>query len=134
MARPLPRTQFLIPGASCHGGVADAFRPTPYTRSHERAPARTPTPVRVSGVQARPGAGRARRSGRTRHARADADRLGEVAHLPARGDAAADADARALTADRADEGPGGQAPAGGRGPGDADQLVARRRRVRLAAA
>ena len=51
--------------------------------------------------------------------------VGQVAHLPARGDAAADADARPLAADRADEGPGGQAPARGGGPGDADQLLAR---------
>ena len=48
---------------------------------------------------------------RTRHARAHADRLGEVTHLSARGDAASGADARPLAAHRAHEGSGGQAAA-----------------------
>ena len=102
--------------------------------SDERAQARTDTPVRIRGLPPRPGAGRPRRGRRPRHARADADRLGEVAHLPARGDAPADADARPLAADRADEGSGRQAAAGGRGAGDADQLVARPGRGGRAAA
>ena len=71
------------------------------TRSVESArvselTARTDAPVRIRRLPPRPGAGRPRRGRRPRHARADADRLGQVAHLPARGDAAADADARPL--------------------------------------
>ena len=94
----------------------------------ERAQARTDTAVRIRGLPPRPGAGRPRRRGRPRHAGADADRLRQVADVPARRDAAADADARALAADRADEGPGRQAAARGCGAVDADQLLAQRRR------
>ena len=61
----------------------------------------------------------------TRHARADADGLGQVPHLPARRDAAPRADARPLAADRADEGPGRPAAARDRRHRDVRQLVAR---------
>ena len=72
-----------------HKAVTDAFRSSPYTRSHERAQARADAHVRIRRLPPRPGAGRPRRRGRPRHARADADRLGQVAHLSARRDAAA---------------------------------------------
>ena len=82
---------------SRHEPVTDAFRLRSLHsfRMSELRPALT-APVRIRGLPPRPGAGRPRRRGRPRHARADADRLRQVAHLPARGDAAADADARAL--------------------------------------
>ena len=81
--------------------------------------------LRVRRLPAGPGAGRARGGRGPRHARADADRIGQVAHLPARGDAAARADARPLAADRADEGPGRQAARRDRRDRDVRQLVAR---------
>ena len=82
--------------------------------------------LRLRRLPARAGRGRPSRRRGPRHARADADRLRQVAHLPARRNAAARADARPLAPDRADEGPGRQAAARDRRHGDVRQLVARR--------
>ena len=68
--------------------------------------------VRLRRLPARPGGCRARRRRRAGHAGPHAHRLGQVADVSARGDAAAGADPRALAADRADEGPGRQAATG----------------------
>ena len=90
----------------------------------DRPPPRAAGALRLRRLPPRAGGGRPRRAGRARHARADADGRRQVAHVPARGDAPAVADARPLAADRADEGPGGQAPAADRRDGDVRQLVA----------
>ena len=91
--------------------------------------------LRVRRLPPRSGGGRSRRRRGPRHPRPDADGLGQVAHLPARRDAAAGADARPLPAHRADEGPGRPAAARDRRDGDVRQLVprsARRRRAGFA--
>ena len=84
----------------------------PYTRSGERPPAPAARRLRARRLSPRSGAHRARRGRGPRHAGVDADRVRQVAHLPARRDAATRADARAVAADRADEGSGRQAAAG----------------------
>ena len=82
--------------------------------------------LRLRRLPARAGGRRARGDRRPRHAGAHADRLGQVAHVSARRDAASRADARPVAADRAHEGPGGQAAAADRGDRDVRQLVAHR--------
>ena len=84
-----------------------------------------PGALRVRRLPARAGGGRPRGGRGARHACADADGLRQVAHLPARRDAAAGADPRPLAADRADEGPGRQAARRDRRDGDVRQLVSR---------
>ena len=107
-----------------------SFRFGPYTCSRDGTAPRASEALRLRRLPARAGGGR-RGSGRgPRHARADADGLGQVAHLSARGDAAARADARPLAADRADEGSGRPAAGGDRRHRDVRQLVARARRWR----
>ncbi len=105
------------------------LRSRPYTRSGARPADPPPRALRLRCVPTRAGdRGAGRRRG-NRHARRDADGLGQVPHLPARGDAPPRADARPLTADRPDEGSGRQAASRDRGDGDLRQLLARRGRV-----
>ena len=123
------------PATANSGRSRDGCVPTPsVSSSDERVAARADPPVRIRRLPPRPGAGRPRGRRGARHARPHADRVGQVAHLPARGDAAADADARPQPADRADEGSARQAAARSRGAVDADQLLARPRRGGGAAA
>ena len=84
-------------------------------------------PLRIRCLPPRAGGRRARGDRGARHARAHADRFRQVAHVPARRDASPRADARAVAAHRAHEGPGRQAAAADRRDRDLRQLVALRR-------
>ena len=108
-------------------------RPVPALRS--LCPAwtsgRASRAVRLRRLPPRPGGGGAGRAGGPRRARRDADRLGQVALLPAAGAAARRPDGRRLAAGGADAGPGRGAAARGRGrPRRARQRPAGRRRER----
>ena len=127
------RSRSAGPRGSCCELGTGATRGRSYTRPPDRSRHTAPRALRLRRLPSRAGGRRARGDRGTRHARAHADRLGQVAHVSARRDAPAGADARPVSADRAHEGPGGQAAAADRGDGDLRQLVAERGGDRRAA-